>query len=117
MKILVVQADESSRQLLETEFMAKGYAVTSFYSGLKALSYLQTQAVDLVVSDIPMLEMDGYGLCRAIKQNQNLQHIPIVFYTATYTSEQDRRFALAPRIRPAPRSARWSASTTLERCT
>ncbi len=95
MKILVVQADESSRQLLETEFMAKGYAVTSFYSGLKALSYLQTQAVDLVVSDIPMLEMDGYGLCRAIKQNQNLQHIPIVFYTATYTSEQDRRFALS----------------------
>ncbi|MES2499405.1 MAG: EAL domain-containing protein [Pseudomonadota bacterium] len=95
MKILIAEDDENSRQLLETVLVAQGYSVVSFDNGLKALSYLQTKTVDLIVSDILMPEMDGYGLCRAIKQNQSLQHIPIVFYTATYTSEQDKRFALS----------------------
>ena len=95
MKILVAEDDENSRQLLETVLTAKGYTVESFDNGLKALSYLQTHTVDLIISDILMPEMDGYGLCRAVKQNQNLQHIPIIFYTATYTSDQDKRFALS----------------------
>ncbi|WP_020168126.1 MULTISPECIES: two-component system response regulator [Methylotenera] len=95
MKILVVEDDENSRQLLETVLTAKGYEVASFDNGLKALSHLQTQDVNLIISDILMPEMDGYGLCRAVKQNQNLQHIPLIFYTATYTSEQDKKFALS----------------------
>ncbi|PPD56124.1 MAG: GGDEF domain-containing response regulator [Methylotenera sp.] len=95
MNILVAEDDENSRQLLETVLVAKGYTVASFDNGLKALSYLHAEPVDLIISDILMPEMDGYGLCRAVKQNQSLQHIPIVFYTATYTSDQDKRFALS----------------------
>lgn len=95
MNILVAEDDENSRQLLETVLAAKGYTVASFDNGLKALSYLHAEPVDLIISDILMPEMDGYGLCRAVKQNQSLQHIPIVFYTATYTSDQDKRFALS----------------------
>ncbi len=95
MNILVAEDDENSRQLLETVLTAKGYTVASFDNGLKALSYLHTEPVDLIISDILMPEMDGYGLCRAVKQNQSLQHIPILFYTATYTSDQDKRFALS----------------------
>ncbi len=95
MNILVAEDDENSRQLLETVLVAKGYTVASFDNGLKALSYLHAEPVDLIISDILMPEMDGYGLCRAVKQNQSLQHIPIIFYTATYTSDQDKRFALS----------------------
>jgi diguanylate cyclase (GGDEF)-like protein len=93
--ILIAEDDKSSRQLLETELTAKGYKVASFDNGLKALSYLQIEPVDLIISDILMPEMDGYGLCRAVKKNQSLQHIPILFYTATYTSDTDKRFALS----------------------
>ena len=95
MKILVAEDDENSRALLETVLAAEGYEVVSFDNGLKALSHLQTNPIDLIISDILMPEMDGYGLCRAIKQNQYLQNIPMIFYTATYTSEQDRRFAMS----------------------
>ena len=95
MNILIAEDDENSRQLLETVLTAKGYTVASFDNGLKALSFLQMESVDLIISDILMPEMDGYGLCRAVKQNQSLQHIPILFYTATYTSDQDKRFALS----------------------
>ncbi len=95
MKILVADADENSRQLLETVLPAEGYEVVSFDNGLKALAYLQADTVDLIISDILMPEMDGYGLCSAVKQNQNLQKIPFIFYTATYTSQQDERFAIS----------------------
>ena len=71
------------------------YEVVSFENGLKAFAYLQTEIVDLIVSDILMPEMDGYGLCRAVKQNHQLQNVPFIFYTATYTSSQDERFALS----------------------
>jgi diguanylate cyclase (GGDEF)-like protein len=95
MKILVAEDNENSRHLLETVLSAEGYEVVSFNNGLQALAYLQTEPVDLIVSDILMPEMDGYGLCRAVKQNFNLQKIPFIFYTATYTSAQDERFALS----------------------
>jgi diguanylate cyclase (GGDEF)-like protein len=95
MKILIAEDDENSRQLLETLLSAEGFEVVSFDNGLKSLGYLQTEHVDLIISDILMPEMDGYGLCRALKQNQQLQNIPFIFYTATYTSQQDERFALS----------------------
>lgn len=95
MKVLIAEDDENSRQLLETVLSFEGYEVVSFDNGLKSLAYLQTESVDLIISDILMPEMDGYGLCRAVKQSQFLQNIPFVFYTATYTSSQDERFALS----------------------
>ena len=95
MKILIAEDDENSRQLLETVLSSEGYEVVSFENGLKAFAYLQTEIVDLIVSDILMPEMDGYGLCRAVKQSHQLQNVPFIFYTATYTSSQDERFALS----------------------
>ena len=95
MNILVADDDEKARQLLQSELIAKGHSVASFDNGLKALSYLQATPVDLIISTILMPELDGYGLCRAVKHNQSLQHIPVIFYTATYTSDQDKRFALS----------------------
>ena len=94
MKIVVAEDDENSRELLHTVLAANGYQVTSFDNGLKALTYLQAESADLIVSDILMPEMDGYGFCKAVKQNINLQKIPFIFYTATYTSAQDERFAM-----------------------
>jgi diguanylate cyclase (GGDEF)-like protein len=95
MKILVAEDDENSRQLLETVLTAEGYEVVSFENGLKSLAFLQTEPVDLIISDILMPEMDGYGLCRAVKQSHLLQKIPFIFYTATYTTSQDERFAIS----------------------
>ena len=95
MRVLIAEDDVNSRQLLLDVLQSAGHEVDVFENGLNALTHLETQTVDLIISDILMPEMDGYGLCRAVKQNPSLQKIPLIFYTATYTSEKDKRFALS----------------------
>ena len=63
--------------------------------GVEALSQALKNPPDILVSDIQMPNMDGYQLCREWKQSHALKDIPIVFYTATYTSADDEKFALA----------------------
>lgn len=95
MKVLIVEDDDNSRHLLEVILSSKGYEIASLTNGKKALDYLKGRPVDMIVSDIMMPEMDGFELCRAVKGDNTLKNIIFVFYTATYTSMEDERFALS----------------------
>ena len=57
-------------------------------NGKEALEQIFKKTPDLVISDIMMPEMDGLTLCRKIKQNVNLNHIPVILLTAK-TREED----------------------------
>ena len=59
-------------------------------NGREALSIVLRQTPDLVISDIMMQEMDGLTLCHKIKQNVNINHIPVILLTAK-TREEDNR--------------------------
>lgn len=95
MKILVAEDDQNSRQLLVDILESVNHEIVAFEDGAQVLKFLEQNPVDLIVSDILMPEADGYTLCRAVKQNISLQKIPFIFYTATYTSDKDKRFALS----------------------
>lgn len=94
MKVLIVEDNEDSRNLLSKQLRAYGHEVVSANNGGEALKQALEDAPDILVSDIQMPEMDGYQLCREWKQNAKLKDIPVVFYTATYTSAEDEKFAL-----------------------
>jgi len=94
MKILVVEDTEDSRVLLESFFKAKGYEVESAENGKIAMEKIYSAKPDLIISDILMPEMDGYALCKAVKTDPELQAIPFVFYTATYTDPGDEKLAM-----------------------
>jgi signal transduction histidine kinase len=94
MKILVVEDNEDSRNLLMKQLCAYGYEVTPTANGVEALEQALAQSPDIIVSDILMPVMDGFRLCRECKEDEKLKDIPFVFYTATYTDAKDEELAL-----------------------
>jgi PAS domain S-box-containing protein len=94
MHIMVVEDDEDSRILQVNILESMGYRVTSAGNGKAALEMIKRAPPDLIISDILMPEMDGFGLCQALKGDEKLRSIPIVFYTATYTDPKDEQLAL-----------------------
>jgi PAS domain S-box-containing protein len=95
MKVLIVEDNTDSRNLLTKQLSAYGHKVTAAVDGVDALEKAQKSPPDVLVSDILMPRMDGYKLCYEWKQNKQLKDIPFVFYTAIYTSGEDEKFALS----------------------
>jgi YesN/AraC family two-component response regulator len=62
--------------------MGSDYHMAKCADGKEALTYILNHPPDLVISDIIMPEMDGITLCRKVKQNVNINHIPVVLLTA-----------------------------------
>lgn len=80
-RILVVEDEEEIRAYLKTE-LSDDYKVATCCNGKEAYDYILKEMPDLVISDIMMPEMDGLTLCHKIKQNTNVNHIPIILLTA-----------------------------------
>ncbi len=95
MKILVVEDTEDSRNLLVKVVRAYGHEVMAAANGAEALEQALAQPPDIIVSDILMPKMDGFQLCHECKRNEQLKDIPFAFYTAAYTSDEDKKFALS----------------------
>lgn len=65
--------------------MKENYEVHTATDGASALDILQREQIDLIVSDVMMPGIDGFELCRRVKSNINLSHIPIILLTARTT--------------------------------
>lgn len=85
--VLIVEDDEEIRNYIAKELAAKFHIMESG-NGREALELILKKAPDLVISDIMMPEMDGLTLCKKIKQNVNINHIPVILLTAK-TREED----------------------------
>lgn len=87
-KVLIVEDDDEIREYLASELSAS-YKVIESRNGREGYEMILAKHPDLVVSDIMMPEMDGITLCRKVKQNVNINHIPVILLTAK-TSPLDR---------------------------
>lgn len=94
MNILIVEDNEDSRIMLCTLLENQNHNVKGASNGKKALQMIREWVPDIIVTDILMPEMDGYDLCREVKFDPELAHIPVIFYTATYDSEEDRKLGV-----------------------
>jgi len=94
LRVLIADDLEDGRLLLRAVLEGAGYDVIEAAQGQEALSLAQSLNPGLIVSDVLMPVMDGFSLCRACKQDAALKATPFVFYTATYTDQRDRDFAL-----------------------
>jgi CheY-like chemotaxis protein len=78
-KVLVVDDDRDSRELLLTLLEQEGYSATGADNGRSALSHLEDGLdPDLLVTDLQMPVMSGWDLCEHVKGDPRLRSIPIV---------------------------------------
>lgn len=78
-KILVVDDESALRSILTTRLSLAGYDVVSAGDGEEALAVFQQEQPDLIVLDVMMPKLDGYGVCQAVRQESD---IPIIMLTA-----------------------------------
>lgn len=79
--ILVVD-DNAELLTFISEKLSKLYTVKTAENGINALKVLKEQTIDIVISDIMMPEMDGIELCKHIKGDIEMSHIPVILLTA-----------------------------------
>ena len=93
-RILLADDNKQSLKLLKAIYDAEGYDVEVAADGKEAMDILLKTRVDLLVSDVLMPNVDGYYLCFKVRENEKLRNIPIIIYTATYTSESEAKVAM-----------------------
>lgn len=81
LKVLVVEDEEEIQTYLKEELSSE-YKIQTCCNGKEAYDLILNDTPDLVISDIMMPEMDGLTLCRKIKQNTNVNHVPVILLTA-----------------------------------
>jgi DNA-binding response OmpR family regulator len=81
-RILVVDDDENILNLERTILEQRGFEVTAALGGGQALDLLAQGSFDLVLLDVMMPEVDGFTVCRKIKEDARLRDVPVIFLTA-----------------------------------
>lgn len=79
--LLLVEDNESMLTFI-LERLQENFTVETAKNGVEALEVLRSIHIDLIISDIMMPVMDGYELCKEVKSDIELSHIPIIFLTA-----------------------------------
>jgi two-component system phosphate regulon response regulator PhoB len=91
--ILVVEDEKDIRDLVEYHLRQAGFSVASATDGSSALTEAKRQTPSLVILDLMLPGMDGKDVCRALKSNPSMCHVPIIMLTAR-SEEMDRIIGL-----------------------
>jgi len=95
LRFLVVEDSPTMRQLISFSLKRfKGCRIVEAVDGVDALKKLQTDEVDLILTDINMPVMDGLKLVTLVRQNPKLRELPIIIIT-TEGAQEDRDRGLA----------------------
>lgn len=90
-QILLVDDNTTNLQLLRDTLDGYGYKLLAAKNGKTALSIAQKAKPDLILLDIMMPELDGYEVCRRLKDDQATAQIPVIFVTALSDAEDEAK--------------------------
>ncbi len=85
--IMVVDDLESHLKAIGNTLLNSGFEVALAFNGKRAIEIAKNSIPDLILLDIVMPEVDGYEVCRQLKENEKTAHIPIIFLTSQKDSE------------------------------
>ena len=92
--LLIVEDVPDILRLLEETLKFKGYNAVTARNGQEALDLIQRERPTLIITDIMMPKLDGFGLVHRLRLNPETRDLPVIFLTATYVALEDKAFAL-----------------------
>jgi len=95
-KFTILAVDDTPENLdVVKGILSADYIVKAAINGSMALKIAEKQPPDLILLDIMMPEMDGYEVCRRLKENEQTKDVPVIFLTAMeQTTDEARGFEL-----------------------
>ncbi len=88
-RILIVEDNPGTMNLLEQVVLRAGYAPVLARGGQEALDLLQDEGADLVLLDIMMRDVDGWTVLRSLKTDERLCRVPVIIVSAVAPSEHE----------------------------
>jgi DNA-binding response OmpR family regulator len=88
--ILVIDDNLTLQEILLRQLTRSGYIVKTIGSAKQALEWLQTNKADLIVLDIMLPEMNGFELCKKIRERHSPAQLPIIMLSALGQDVEDR---------------------------
>ena len=92
-KVLVVDDSAMVLEMVSAHLKQNGIEVLEAHDGSEAVEQLKTVTPDLVVTDVVMPKMNGYELCRWIKNNASTKDVPVIICT-TKSEEFDKYWGM-----------------------
>jgi serine/threonine-protein kinase PpkA len=89
--ILVVEDDPTIRELVRLHLASASHDVMTASDGLQGLQMAVSNRPDVIVSDVQMPNMDGFGMLAAVRANEQTSSIPVIFLTALDDRENFRK--------------------------
>ena len=85
-KILVVDDEPDMLKIVTFRLKKLGHEILTAVDGQEALDMIKDKRPDLVLLDLLLPIIDGYQVCKQVKNDETLKHIPIIFFTASGAS-------------------------------
>jgi response regulator RpfG family c-di-GMP phosphodiesterase len=86
-RILCVDDEPANLNLLDALLTPHGYEVIKAVNGRKAIEKISQDNIDLVLMDVMMPELNGFDICKMIKEDDKFRHLPIILVTALRSSK------------------------------
>jgi len=86
-RIMIIEDEEPIRNNLRRFLQMEGYAVIEAENGQRGLELIRTSLPDLVICDVMMPELDGFGLLKILRADPHTAAVPFVFLTASAEKE------------------------------
>lgn len=94
-KIMTVDDSPSIRMLLRIALTDMGFEVCDAEDGLNALELIEEAQPDLVITDINMPRLDGFGLIEALRREDSSKRLPILVLSTEFSAEKKQRARVA----------------------
>lgn len=83
-KIVVIDDEPNITKLIQVFLERKGYEIFLAHDGIGGYELVEEKKPDLVITDLLLPRLHGFEVCKKIKENAKLAHIPVILMTAIY---------------------------------